>query len=142
VRAVLDTNVLVSGIFFGGPPGAVLDAWAHRRFEFLLTPLIFDEYLRTCVRLSASYPGLEYHSILATIAGHGVLIPDPPPSEQITPDPDDDKFILCAYTAAAIVVSGDRHLLTTSGWEGLRVIKPRDFLSELDDLGSPGTGPA
>lgn len=142
MRAVLDTNVLVSGIFFGGPPGAVLDAWADRRFELLLTPSIFDEYLRTCARLSDSYPGLEYDPILATIAGHGSLIPDTPSPEQITPDVDDDKFILCAYATKGVLVSGDRHLLATSGWNGVRVIKPRHFLAELDDLGSHGHGPA
>jgi putative PIN family toxin of toxin-antitoxin system len=133
VKAVLDTNVLVSGIFFGGVPGAVLDAWTDRRFELQWTPSIFDEYLRTCARLSDSHPGLEYDSILAAIAGHGILIPDTQ-SERITPDPDDDKFMLCAYAAQGVVVSGDRHLLAVSGWNGVRAIKPRDFLAELDDL--------
>jgi putative PIN family toxin of toxin-antitoxin system len=142
VRAVLDTNVLVSGIFFGGVPGAVLDAWTDHRFELLLTPSIFDEYLRTCARLSESHPGLEYDSILATIAGHGTLVPATPPSEQITPDADNDKFVLCAYATRAVVISGDRHLLATSGWNGVRVIKPRDFLAELDGLGSHGQEPA
>ena len=131
MRGVLDTNVLVSGIFFGGPPGSVLDAWAEGRYELLLTPSIFDEYLRTCARLSTSYPQLEYQSILAAIAGHGTLLPDPPPSPPISADADDDKFLLCAQTTDAVVVSRAKHLLTASGWSGVRVLKPRDFLSEL-----------
>ena len=43
MKVVLDTNVLISGIFFGGLPRAVLDAWAVERFELLVSPLIFDE---------------------------------------------------------------------------------------------------
>ena len=131
MRVVLDTNILVFGIFFGGPPGAVLDAWADAKFELVLTPTIFDEYLSTCVRLAASYSGLEYQSVLAAIGGHGTLMADPPDTGPITPDPDDDKFLRCARDAGAVVVSGDKHLLSSSGWEGVRVLKARDLLDEL-----------
>lgn len=39
---VLDTNVLVSGIFFHGPPAAILDAWVGRRFDVYATPMIME----------------------------------------------------------------------------------------------------
>jgi len=133
VKVLLDTNVLVSGIFFGGPPRAVLDAWAEDRFELLVSPSIFDEYVRTCERLGASHQGLEYHSVLATIVGRGHLVPDAAASGSITDDPDDDKFMLCARANAAIIVSGDKHLLEVSGWEGVRVMRPHDFLAFLDN---------
>ena len=132
MKAVLDTNVLVSGIFFGGQPRAVLDAWAAGRFELVLSPSIFDEYVRTCDRLGASHEGLKYEAILATIIGHGPLVADTMASGPITADPDDDKFMSCALTKGAIVVSGDRHLLDMSGWEGVRVMGPHDFLAYLE----------
>lgn len=47
MKVVLDTNVLVSGIFFGGIPGKVVDAWLHEKFVAYITPLIYEEYLRT-----------------------------------------------------------------------------------------------
>jgi len=131
VKAVLDTNILVSGIFFGGVPRKVLDAWAEGRFELLLTPSIFDEYNRTCDRLAISHPGLDYQAVLATVVGHGTLIADPVPTGSITADPDDDKFMLCAQSARATVVSGDKHLLDASGWEGIQVLRARDFLALL-----------
>ncbi len=133
MKVVLDTNVLISGIFFGGPPRAVLDAWAAGRFELILSPLMVDEYVRTCDRLGASHQGLEYQSILASLIGHGTLVPDTTDSEPITADPDDDKFMLCARGSGAIVVSGDQHLLHAAGWQGVRVMKPRDFLDFLPD---------
>ena len=132
MRAVLDTNVLISGIFFGGQPRAVLDAWAADRFELVLSPSIFDEYVRTCDRLGTSHEGLRYEAILATIIGHGTLVPDAIASGPITADPDDDKFMSCAQGHGAIVVSGDRHLLDVSGWEGVRVMRPHDFLAYLE----------
>jgi len=132
VRAVLDTNVLISGIFFGGLPRRILDAWANQRFELVLSPLIFDEYQRTCDRLAAHHPSLAYPSILTSLIGHGTLISDTNISEPITSDPDDDKFILCAFAAQALVVSGDKHLLDATGWRDVNVLTPRDFLQRLD----------
>jgi putative PIN family toxin of toxin-antitoxin system len=131
VKAILDTNVVISGIFFGGVPRAVLEAWAEGRFELCLTPLIFDEYVRTCDRLAETYPGLEYLEALATLIGNGTLIADPDAMAQVTADPDDDKFMAGAKSCAAVVVSGDQHMLDASGWEGVEVLKPRDFLARL-----------
>lgn len=131
MKAVLDTNVLVSGIFFGGVPRQVLDAWADGQFELFLSPSIFDEYTRTCERLAASHPNLGYQAVLATIVGHGTLVADPSGHDPITADPDDDKFMLCADRAGAKVISGDKHLLEASGWSGVEVLKPREFLSLL-----------
>jgi uncharacterized protein len=137
VKVILDTNVLISGVFFGGPPRAVLDAWAVGRFELLVSPSIFDEYVRTCDRLGASHQGLEYHSVLATIIGRGHLVADAVAAGSTTDDPDDDKFMLCARANAATIVSGDKHLLDMSGWEEVRVLRPRDFLAFLDNLDVP-----
>jgi len=131
VKAILDTNVVISGIFFGGVPRAVLEAWAEGRFELCLTPLIFDEYVRTSDRLAETHPGLEYLEALATLIGNGTLVGDPDAIAQITADPDDDKFMACAKTCAAVVVSGDQHMLDASGWEGVEVLKPKDFLARL-----------
>ena len=134
MKAVVDTNVLISGVFFGGVPRHVLDAWADGRFELLLSPSIFDEYLRTCDRLGAAHPGLEYRELLAAFLGHGTLVADPSVSPPITVDPDDDKFMACARAGGGVVVSGDTHLHDASGWQGVEVLTPRAF---LDRLASP-----
>jgi len=140
VKAVLDTNVVVSGIFFGGVPGEVLEAWWEDRFELCLSPLIADEYLRTCDRLAADRQSLAYQGILADLLAHGSLLADVSTDEPITVDPDDDKFMRCALAAAAVVVSGDRDLLKASGWNGVEVLTPRDFLARLSE--TPATSEA
>ena len=38
MRIIVDTNVVMSGIFFGGVPGRILDAWAEGRLELVLSP--------------------------------------------------------------------------------------------------------
>ena len=51
MRIVLDTNVLISGIFFGGIPSRVLDGWALDYFSVYASPLILEEYLRVINRV-------------------------------------------------------------------------------------------
>jgi predicted nucleic acid-binding protein len=44
VRLVLDTNVIISGIYFSGPPYEILDAWRRGLIEFVVSAEILDEY--------------------------------------------------------------------------------------------------
>ena len=131
MKVVLDTNVIVSAAFFGGPPRTVLDAWADGQIHVILTPSIFDEYLRVCGRLRASYPDADYQPVLTELLAHGTLTPDLAGEEYVTADPDDDKFMRCALEACAVVVSGDRHLLDADGWHGVRVLTPSALLASL-----------
>jgi hypothetical protein len=44
-------------------------------------------------------------------------------------DPDDNKFIECAIASdSKIIVSGDKHLLRITGYQGITVFKPREFV--------------
>ncbi|MGH8435578.1 MAG: PIN domain-containing protein [Pseudomonas sp.] len=44
-------------------------------------------------------------------------------------DPADDKFLSCALASGAdVIISGDRQLLATSGWNGIEVLRPRAFV--------------
>ncbi len=139
MRVVLDTNVVVSGAFFGVAPRALLDAALDGRFHVVMTPQILDEYLRVCDRLSDSYPRADFRPLVTHLAAEGSLVPDTEGSERITADPDDDKFMRCAWLAGAVVVSGDRHLLAADGWNGVRVQTPSAFLSGLADEDSGAT---
>lgn len=131
MKAILDTNVVVSGIFFGGVPGEVLETWWEDRFEFCFSPLIADEYLGTCDRLAAHRPNLAHQEVLADLLAQGSLVSDETAKGPITADPDDDKFMRCALAAGAVIVSGDRDLLEASGWNAVEVLTPRDFLARL-----------
>jgi putative PIN family toxin of toxin-antitoxin system len=130
VRVVVDTNVLLSGIFFGGVPGRILDAYADGRLEFVLSPDILAEYRRAGTELSARYPARReaLAPVLALLAMSAILVDAAPWPAPISADPEDDKFLAAALAAdAAIVISGDRHLRDVSGWRGIAVLTPRQF---------------
>jgi predicted nucleic acid-binding protein len=51
--------------------------------------------------------------------------------EPVCEDPDDDKFIACAVASRCkVIVSGDRHLLKLSGFGGIKVMRPGQFMDE------------
>ncbi len=131
MRVVVDTNVVISGLFFGGVPRHVLDLVAEGAFELVLSPKILEEYHRTYDRLATGHPDLQTRHPLTALLAYAALIPDPSKEGAITRDAEDDKFLLCARATGAVVVSGDRDLLEASGWADVQVLTPRTFLDQL-----------
>ncbi len=129
MRIVLDTNVLISGIFFGGPPGRVLSAWADGEFELVASVEIVAEYRRVVARLGRRFPAVDTRSILDVVIRESRLIDPVPVPPSACDDPDDLKFLACAVAGGAhAIVSGDRALLKASGYRGVEVLTPGAFV--------------
>lgn len=79
MRVVLDTNVVASGIFFGGQPGRILDAWAAGQFTLVLSPAILAEYRRVGEELRDEYPAAStaLDPVLALIAVNAIVVDAP-----------------------------------------------------------------
>jgi predicted nucleic acid-binding protein len=57
------------------------------------------------------------------------LVQAPTLPDRVCDDPDDDKFLACALAGKAkVIVSGDRHLLALSGYRGITIIRPAEFV--------------
>ncbi len=132
MKIVLDTNVLISGILFSGPPARILRAWRRDRFQLVLTEEILDEYLRVAAILQEKYPTIDIESPIRLIAQHCEIVVADELPEDVCTDPDDDKFLACAVAAGStLVVSGDKALQKASGYRGLQVISPRQFVDKI-----------
>ena len=132
MRIVLDTNVFVSAVFFGGVPGRILEAWRDGRLQLVLSAGILDEYQRVGQALSAQYAGVDLEPILALLAVEAEFLEAPALPAPVSADPDDDKFLACAAAAGvAVIVSGDKDLVDHGGWRGVRVLRPRQFVDEF-----------
>jgi len=64
MRVVLDTNVLISALFFAGLPGRILAAWVDERFGMLASVEILVEYRRVVARLQGRFPSVEAQPLL------------------------------------------------------------------------------
>jgi putative PIN family toxin of toxin-antitoxin system len=129
VKVVIDTNVFVSGIFFGGRPLEILNAWRHGLIEVVVSSAILLEYRRVVDELSATYPKADTDAWLELAHTQAPMVNAAPLGEQVCTDADDDKFLACAVTSGAkIVTSGDKALLAVSGFRGIEVLTPRQFV--------------
>ena len=128
---VLDINVLVSGIFFGGVPGQIIDARAADRLSLVLTPGILEHYARVGQHMAAKYPDgrKAFTAILEILTVQSPILAAAPLRAAVSADHDDDKFLAAAVASSVrVIVSGDRHLLDVSGWHHIEVVTPREFV--------------
>ena len=129
-RVVIDTNVIISALLFGGKPGKLIPLWQNRRIEPIVSRDIIDEYIRVL-----AYPKfqlsekeiqflfyrqvLPYFEIAETSQGEII----------ISNDPSDDKFIQCALAGnAKTIVSGDSHLLSLKTYQDIHILSPAEYL--------------
>ena len=132
MKIILDTNVFISGIFLGGPPSQILKAWGDRKIQIILTEEILEEYRRVAHELSSKFPSVEILPIIEMITIHGQFVDTQDVDIDVCEDPDDNKFIECAIAGnCPIIVSGDNHLLQLTGYSGILVFKPRNFVEKF-----------
>lgn len=136
-RAVVDTNVLISGLISQqSPPCFIIDAWLDGRFV-LITSLYQVEELHHVL----SYPRIarrihleegELELLLAAILSEAELVPGRVQLSGVTRDPKDDLIVSSAKEGEAdFIVSGDQDLLVLGMYEGIRVVTPREFVELL-----------
>ena len=128
MKIVLDTNVFISGIFFSGPPYRILEAWRDGQVRLVISPDILAEYSRVGKILAEEYPLIDVHPMIDLVTVEAELYNAQGLLEPVCSDPDDDKFLACAIAGGSkIIVSGDKHLLKVSGFQGIEILKPQEF---------------
>lgn len=133
IRAVLDTNVVISALLFSGPPSQLVSAWQSSRLRPVISAPILDEYIRVLAYpkfklASAEIRGLIEEELLPFTETVKV-VPSAVPNVR---DPDDAKFITCATTAGVRwLVSGDDDLLSLHRIKSVEVISVTGFLQRL-----------
>ncbi|OGV25954.1 MAG: putative toxin-antitoxin system toxin component, PIN family [Legionellales bacterium RIFCSPHIGHO2_12_FULL_37_14] len=129
IRAIIDTNVLMSGIFWSGMPAKILDAWQEKKIKVVISPDILEEYTRVSKILSKKYSGVDIMPIIDLITIYSELFTPQPLPTSVSRDPDDDKFLALAIAAnCKIIITGDRDLLDIQNYAGVTCIKPIDFI--------------
>ena len=127
MKIVVDTNVLISGVFFGGMPRRVLSAIIRKQVRACATDEIIDEYNEIVQEMISRKQGHLNKDILAPLIGMMELV-EAKTKVSLSRDPDDDKFLGCAKDAKALyIVSGDKDLLVLERFENIEIITAKDF---------------
>ena len=133
IRAVLDTNVVISAVLFSGPPSQLVPAWQSSRLRPIVSAPILDEYIRVLAYPKFELTPAEIRSVIEEDLLpfiESVKILDAPVPE--VRDPDDAKFITCAATAGVRwIVSGDDDRLSLHHIKSVEVVSVTTFLQHL-----------
>ena len=135
MRAVLDTNVLISGVIATGVPHKLLIKGFEREYQIVVSVETLTEFRETLLKYPERFQMSE-HEVQQEVELVRYYSEFVDPQEDITAveaDPDDDKFLEAAVAGGVdYLVSGDGHLLDLDSFRGTDIVEPRTFYDRLD----------
>ena len=140
IKIVIDTNVFLSAILFGGTPGKLIGLWKTGRILPLVSRPILDEYLKVLAspKFHLSENEINYILYVEILPFFDVVFPVSR-KNIVKNDPSDDKFIHCAVAGSApVILSGDHHLLQLKSYQNIDIQTPTDFLDAFFAHGCQG----
>lgn len=132
MRVVLDTNVIISGLFWRGFPGEILEKCLKEHTLCFSTETISE------LKKALSYPKfIPYFQKLTFTTGeflnrltkNALIVSKIENLSIIKEDPSDNKFLACAISCqASFIISGDKHLLNLKQFQKIPIVSPKQFL--------------
>lgn len=130
MRAVLDTNVLISALLTpAGAPARLLRSWRAGGYQLIVSAKLLDELERALAypKLQARVSPRDAAQYVDLLRRGAELRADVGALPRVrSADPNDDYLISLAADARAAIVTGDRQLLLLS--DVLPVYAPAKFL--------------
>jgi uncharacterized protein len=129
VKAVLDTNVVVSAnLVDEGPSAAILDLALNKNILMVVSPVVLEEYEKVLHRARLKLDPARVAAVMALIRKNGLLVHPTATAIAAKGDESDNRFLECAGAGKAgyIVTGNTRHFPET--FEQSRVVTPRQFI--------------
>jgi uncharacterized protein len=135
MNIVVDTNTVISGLFWKGAPRQVLDLARSGTFTLFTSPDLLAELGRVLERQKFSarlaLANLSVEELVLGYASLAITVRPQKIAPVIKADPDDDQVLACAKTAnAEIIASGDSHLLDLNEYEGIKILTVNQLLEQ------------
>jgi putative PIN family toxin of toxin-antitoxin system len=133
LRAVVDTNITVSGLLFGGLPLKVIHAALARRFAWVTSPALMDETERVMRSDKFGLSQREIQILISPIFEVAEIVIPVNTIQVIERCPADNRVLECAVEGkCSVIVSGDRRdLLSLKHYLHIEIITPRQFLDRI-----------
>jgi putative PIN family toxin of toxin-antitoxin system len=142
VRAVIDTNVLLSGLLWHGQPHRLLELVRGGTLGVVSSPALLAELADVIGR--SKFDAILVRSkttrekSLAEVRRLAEVIEPPPLAAPVCRDPDDDEVLALALAAQVdLIVSGDDDLLVLQVFEGIPILSPAMALQFIGGGGAP-----
>jgi putative PIN family toxin of toxin-antitoxin system len=108
LKVVIDTNVVVSALNFGGNPKVVLELARKNHLQNITSPFILNEVEKVLTRKF----GWQMEATREVISDFqkASYVVDPPETLDVINYPPDNRILECALAGGADYLSGDHHL--------------------------------
>jgi putative PIN family toxin of toxin-antitoxin system len=134
MRAVLDTNVLISSVIATGVPHEIVVKGFSSEYQIVVSVATLTEFRDTLLKYPEKFH-MDEEDVQQEVETIRYFAEFVDPDEEITAveaDPDDDKFLEAAVAGNVdYTVSGDRHLLDLDSFRGIDIVEPRTFYDRL-----------
>ena len=138
MKVVCDTNVLISGILFGGHARAILSLAAQGAIVNCISPDILREMGEVLARPKFDLSPDQVSGILQLLGDSFETARPAARVAAIKTDDSDNRILEAAWAAGAkCIVSGDKDLLNLRAWRGIRILSPADFMAERSAVTPP-----
>lgn len=125
---VIDSNVWISALVFGGKPRQLFEQVVQRGITIAVSAPILEEVRRNMQRKFPEFLE-DFEELLIVLSSHLQYVTLGSISISVCRDPDDDKIIETAILSqASTIVSGDKDLLSLSRYESIEILRPGEFL--------------
>lgn len=139
MRLVLDTNTVVSGFLWQGPPHRLVQLALDGAIEIATSPALLDELAgilpRTKFTPRLALQSLTAEALVMRYAELAQLVRPALIEPVVLRDPHDDHVLACALAARAdLIVSGDSDLLELGAYHDIPIVSAMQALDRLAQL--------
>ncbi len=128
---VLDSNVYISAIVFGGKPRLIIEAALAGKIRLAVSEAILLEIQAVLRDAKFGFSAAAAREIGVEIAALAEPVETGEAISMILEDPADNRILECAVAACAkAVISGDRHLLNLQSFRGIPILSPAEGLAK------------
>ncbi len=136
MKAVLDTNVLISGTFWTGDSFEILRKIDLKEITLVLSKELIDEYEETIhseeIIEKIENKNLIISEIIKKVIENALIVSPKTKLGIVKEDPDDNKILECGLEGKVdFIISQDNHLLKLREFQGIKIMRPEEFLRIL-----------
>ncbi|UCH88333.1 MAG: putative toxin-antitoxin system toxin component, PIN family [Thermoplasmata archaeon] len=131
MKVVLDTNVLISGIYWEGNESIILKACKMQNLTNYISPETLEEFKKVLFYNKFKLTPSEIELAIETVLSFSTVITPKIKLNVIKIDPVDNIFLECALASHAdCIISGDKHLLKLGSYKKIEIMKSKDFIKK------------
>lgn len=138
IRAVLDSNIIISGFYNPqSPPGKIISLAIQGDILLFTSNRLLEELAKILrysrIQKMLKKAGVAQEEIMSDYQEFCFVVTGNPLNEQVCRDPDDDWVLACAVQAQADwIVTGDKDLLSLEEYNFIRILSAADFLKKFE----------